>query len=146
MSERKDGSYRLVYSTKNDIEYKSYSERQWTHTALADFDMFGLQRSQWQDLLSCDATIQAALTYDEVSEAEQRKHQLNQVRKAEMMYALRNRTDPDNHRYADREYKGKTYADFLTVQSSDGVGKVNEQTAICSAVLVVEVVLCIVCM
>ena len=34
LSERKDGSYRLVYSTKNDIEYKSYSGRQWAHAGM----------------------------------------------------------------------------------------------------------------
>ena len=50
------------------------------------------------------------------------------------MYALRNRKYPDNHLYADREYKGKIYADFLTVQISDGLGTINEQTAICAAV------------
>ena len=47
------------------------------------------------------------------------------------MYALRNLRDPDNQQDI---YKGKVYADFLTVQISDGIGTKNEQTAICAAV------------
>ena len=58
LTQRKDGSYQLMYSTKNDIEYSSYSERQWMKPVPVDFDMFGLQRSQWQSLLTCDTTIE----------------------------------------------------------------------------------------
>ena len=91
LTEHKGGSIRLIYSTKNHTEYKSDSERQWAQPTPKDFDMFGLLRSEWQRLLSCDTTIQAALTYDIETEAELRQYKLNQVRKSEMMYALRNR-------------------------------------------------------
>ena len=131
LTQRKDGSYQLVYSTKTDVKYNSHSARQWMNPVPKDFDMFGLQRSQWQSLLSCDTAIRTALTYDAETEKEQRIHQLNQVRKSELMYALRNLEEPGNHLYADREYKGKVYADYLTVQIADGFGTVNEQTAIC---------------
>ena len=46
LTQRRDGSYRLLYSTKNDIAYKCHSERQWStsemNPAAKDFDMFGL--------------------------------------------------------------------------------------------------------
>ena len=96
-----------------------------------DFDMFGLKRLQWQQLLSCDSTIRTALTYDPETESAQRQYKLNQVRKEELMYALRQLKDPDQQQDI---YKGKCYADFLTVQISDGNGTVNEQMAICAAV------------
>ena len=135
LTQRRDGSYRLLYSTKTDIAYKCHRERQWStsemNPAAKDFDMFGLKRSEWQQLLSCDATIRAALSYDAETEMEQRMYQLNQVRKSELMYALRNLEDPD---YQQGICKGKLYCDYLTVQISDGVGTINEQTAICAAV------------
>ena len=93
--------------------------------------MYGLDRSEWQSLLSCDMAIRTALSYDAVTEREQRLYQLNQVRKSELMYALRNLKPADIHLHADREHTGKLYADYLTVQISDGVGTVNEQAAIC---------------
>ena len=62
---RKDGSIRLTYSTKNDIEYVSFQDRQYLQPVPTDPDMFGLTRSQWTKLLSNDSTVRAALTYDE---------------------------------------------------------------------------------
>ena len=134
LRQRKDGSTRLVYSTKDHIEYQNYYERQRVHPTPTDFDMFGLKRSEWEQLLACDGTIKTALTYNAETEFAQRQYQLSQVRKEELMYALRNLEENDNHLYADRNYKGKVYADYLTVQISDGIGTKNEQTAICAAV------------
>ena len=42
------------------------------------------------------------------------------------MYALRNLED---HKNQQSTHKGKVYADYLTVQISEGYGTVNEQTA-----------------
>ena len=58
---RKDGSIRLTYSTKNDIEYVSFQDRQYLQPVPTDPDMFGLTRSQWTKLLSNDSTVRAAL-------------------------------------------------------------------------------------
>ena len=123
---RKDGSIRLTYSTKNDIKYVSYQDRQYLQPVPTDPDMCGLTKSQWTQLLSIDSTVRAALSYDEKIEAEQRKYKLNQLKRDELMYALRNYEDPDT--------KERVYADFLTVQISDGNGTHYEQTAVCAAV------------
>ena len=131
LTKRKDGSTVLVYSTKTDIEYNTFQERQWMTPVPTDFDMFGLKRLQWQQLLSCDSTIRTALTYDPETEPASRIYKLNQVRKEELMYALRQLKDPDQQQDI---YEGICYADFLTVQISDGNGTVNEQMAICAAV------------
>ena len=119
---RKDGSIRLTYSTKTDIEYVSFQDRQYLQPVPTDPDMFGLTKSQWTKLLSNDSTVRAALTYDEKTEAEQRKYKLNQVKRDELMCALRNHEDPDT--------KERVYADFLTVQIPDGNGTHYEQTAV----------------
>ena len=42
---RKDGSIRLTYSTKTDIEYVSFQDRQYLQPVPTDPDMFGLTRS-----------------------------------------------------------------------------------------------------
>ena len=129
--ERKDGSTRLIYSTKKDIKYDTFDVRKLMSPVPTDFDMMGLKRSQWQQLLSADSTIRTALTYNPETEFDQRMHSLNQVRKEELMYALRQLEDPNQQQDI---YKGKCYADFLTVQISDGNGTHNEQLALCSAV------------
>ena len=48
---RKDGSIRLTYSTKTDIEYVSFQDRQYLQPVPTDPDMFGLTKSQWTKLL-----------------------------------------------------------------------------------------------
>ena len=96
LRQRKDGSTRLVYSTKDHIEYQNYYERQRVHPTPTDFDMFGLKRSEWEQLLACDGTIKTALTYNAETEFAQRQYQLSQVRKEELMYALRNLEENDN--------------------------------------------------
>ena len=73
-----------------------------------DPGMFGLKASQWKDLLSCDSTVRSALTYDDRTEAEQRKYKLNQIKRDELMYALRNRGSTTE--------QGKCYADFYKIQ------------------------------
>ena len=95
LTKRKDGSLRLIYSTKTDIKYRTYEERQWMTPVPTDFDMFGLTRSEWQKLLSCDGTIRTALTYDPTMEWNSRQYKLSQVRKEELMLSLRNLEDPD---------------------------------------------------
>ena len=109
LKQREDGSIHLIYSVKNDIAYQSYHERQRTIPIPSDFGMGGLKRSEWQKLLSCHNTIRAALTYNAETESSQRYYQLNNVRKDNLMYALRNLVEQDNHLYADRDYKGKVY-------------------------------------
>ena len=42
LTQCKDGSFQLVYSTKKDVAYNSYSERQWMKPVPTDFDMYGL--------------------------------------------------------------------------------------------------------
>ena len=86
---RKDGSIRLIYSTKTDIEYVSYQDRQYLKPVPTDPDMFRLTRAQWTNLLACDNTVRAALTFNASAEAEQRQYKLNQVKRDELMYALR---------------------------------------------------------
>ena len=56
--------------------------------------MFGLTKSQWEKLLSCDNTVRAALAYDPTIEAEQRAYKLEQIKRDELMYSLRNLEDP----------------------------------------------------
>ena len=60
---RKDGSVHLTYSTKTDIEYVSYVDRQYLQPVPTDPDLFGLKRSQWEKRLMNDSTVRAALTY-----------------------------------------------------------------------------------
>ena len=80
LKQREDGSLHLTYSVKNDIAYQSYHERQRTIPIPSDFDMGGLKRSEWQQLLSCDNTIRTALTYNAETESSQRYYQLNRDR------------------------------------------------------------------
>ena len=47
--ERKDGSTRLTYSTKNDIKYNTFEERKMMSPVPTDFDMMGLNRLQWRN-------------------------------------------------------------------------------------------------
>ena len=110
LTKRKDRSTVLVYSTKTDIEYNTFQEREWMTPIPTDFDMFGLKRLQWQQLLSCDSTIRTALTYDPETESAQRQYKLNQVRKEELMYALRQLKDPDQQQDI---YKGRASAAII---------------------------------
>ena len=42
LTKRKDGSTVLVYSTKTDIEYNTFQEREWMTPIPTDFDMFAV--------------------------------------------------------------------------------------------------------
>ena len=42
LKQRKDGSVRLIYSTKTDINYINYEDRQKLQPVPEEFDMFGL--------------------------------------------------------------------------------------------------------
>ena len=129
---RKDGSLRLIYSTKTDINYVSHEDRQKLNPVPKEYDMFGLTNLQWNALLSANSTIRTAMTYDPVMEMAQKKVKLSQVKRDELMYQLRQLRDPDNHQSI---YHGKLYADYITpVQVSDGNGTVYEQTAVCAAI------------
>ena len=77
--ERKDGSTRLIYSTKKDINYDTFEERKLMTPVPTDFDMMGLKRSQWQQLLSADSTIRTALTYNPETEFDQRMHSVKRT-------------------------------------------------------------------
>ena len=50
LKQRKDGSVRLIYSTKTDIKYINYEDRQKLQPVPEEFDMFGLTNLQWNSL------------------------------------------------------------------------------------------------
>ena len=76
LSKRKDGSVRLTYSTKTDIKYISYGNRQKLRPVPIEFDMCGFTNLKWTSLLSADSTVRTALTYDPVTEMAQRQHNI----------------------------------------------------------------------
>ena len=127
LQQRKDGSVRLIYSTKTDINYMNYQDRQMLKPVPKEFDMCGLTNLKWASFLSSDSTVRTALTFDPTTEIAQRHHKLNQIKRDELLYQMRQLADPDT---GDRFL----YADYLTVQVSDGNGTIYEQTAICAAV------------
>ena len=126
LKQRKDGSVRLIYSTKTDIKYINYEDRQKLQPVPKEFDMFGLTNLQWNNFLLSDSTVRTALTYDSVTEIAQRRLKLNQVKRDELLYQMR--------QLQDAEADDRLFVDFLTVQVSDGSGTNYEQTAICAAV------------
>ena len=127
LQQRKDGSVRLIYSTKTDINYMNYQDRQMLKPVPKEFDMCGLTNLKWASFLSSDSTVRTALTFDPTTEIAQRHHKLNQIKRDELLYQMRQLADPNT---GDRFL----YADYLTVQVSDGNGTIYEQTAICAAV------------
>ena len=51
LKQRKDGSVKLIYSTKTDIDYVSYADRQRRTPVPEQYDMFGLTNLQWGAIL-----------------------------------------------------------------------------------------------
>ena len=67
LKQRKDGSVRLIYSTKTDIKYIKYEDRQKLQPVPKEFDMFGLTNLQWNNFLLSDSTILDKISYGVVA-------------------------------------------------------------------------------
>ena len=118
----------MLYSTKTDINYVNYQDRQKMQPVPKEFDMFGLTNLlQWKTFLTLESTVRTALTYNSITEIAQRKNKLSQVKRGELLYQMR--------QFRDADADDTLFADFLTVQVSDGNGTIYEQTAVCAAVV-----------